>query len=201
MNRGLGTPRQESKSDAHRRLVCAATDLFYAEGIRSVPIERILERARVTRSTLYRYFGTKEELVLAYLDKADRDIRVRFAEAAAGVNDPGGLLTLMIETIRHDVCGPEFRGCPFINAAAEYADSDHPVRRAVRDHRAWFIDCVRQVLTDAHHPDAPRASRALATLRDGTMVGGYLDDKDDVTDALVWAVHALVGGLSYPADQ
>ena len=108
---------------------------------------------------------------------------------------PGELLQLVVGAITHDVCGPGFRGCPFMNAAVEYPKSDHRVRAAVTAHRVWFLDSVRAVLTSAKHPDPDRASRALVLLRDGSMMGGYLDNPDEVAVGLEWAVRSVVGGL------
>lgn len=67
----------------------------------------------------------------------------------------------------------------------------HPVRRAVLEHRAWFLGAVRHLLDLAGHPDARHAARALVTLRDGAMMGGYLDGADPVVDGLAWAARLI----------
>lgn len=180
-------------SKARARLVEAASGLFYSDGIRNVSIEQVLDAARVTRSTLYRYFATKDDLVFAYLEGEDQKIRARFAEAAAAVSTPDELLHLVVGAITHDVCGPGFRGCPFMNAAIEYPESDHQVRTAVSSHRAWFFESVCAVLKSARHPDPDRAGRALVLLRDGSMMGGYLDDPAEIAKVLEWAVRSIVG--------
>jgi AcrR family transcriptional regulator len=182
-------------SKARARLVEAASGLFYSNGIRNVSIEQVLDVARVTRSTLYRYFGTKDDLVFAYLEREDQKIRARFVEAAAAVSTPDELLQLVVGAITHEVCGPGFRGCPFMNAAIEYPEIDHQVRTAVSGHRSWFFGSVCTVLVSAGHPDPERAGRALVLLRDGSMMGGYLDDPDEIARSLEWAVGSIVGGI------
>ena len=87
------------------------------------------------------------------------------------------------------------RGCPFMNAAIEYPESDHRVRTAVSGHRAWFFESVCAVLMSAQHSDPDRAGRALVLLRDGSMMGGYLDDPDEIATALEWAVRSVVGDI------
>jgi AcrR family transcriptional regulator len=175
-------------SKARTRLIDAAAELFYAEGIRSVPVERVLDRASVTRSTLYRHFGTKEDLVLAYLRAEDVTIRTRFEQAAADAEGAGALLQLVLDAITHDIGRAGFRGCPFMNAAMEFPEPDHPVRRVVDEHRSWFAAALEQVLR--------RAARTLVILRDGSMMGGYLDDPDGIAESLVWAAKAVVGQLA-----
>jgi AcrR family transcriptional regulator len=185
----------ERPSKARARLVEAASGLFYSDGIRNVSIEQILDAAKVTRSTLYRYFGTKDDLVFAYLEEEDQRIRARFAEAAVAANTPDELLQLVVGAISHDICGPGFRGCPFMNAAIEYPESDHHVRTAVNGHRSWFFESVCAALLSAGHPDPERAGRALVLLRDGSMMGGYLDDPAEIARALEWAVGSILGDI------
>jgi hypothetical protein len=79
--------------------------------------------------------------------------------------------------------GPTFRGCPFINAAAEYPDPAHPVRQAIADFRRWTHGVFRELLTEAGHPDPEGAAAILMMLRDGIAVGSDLDDFAD-PDAL-----------------
>jgi AcrR family transcriptional regulator len=186
---------------ARTRLVQAAGDLFYAEGVRNVPVERILDQAQVTRSTMYRYFTTKEDLVVAYLEEEDARIRGLFADAAAAARTPEDLVQVFVDTITHDICQRGFRGCPFMNAGVEYSDASHPVRRAVQAHRSWFQTELGRVLEAGGHPQAKLAARTLVALRDGSMMGGYLDDRDEVIAALSWAVTVIVGEPTTPAAR
>ena len=169
-------------SPARQRLLKAATELFYREGIHSVGVDRIIEAAGVTRATMYKQFDGKEGLVLAYLDGEDQQLRGLFAQAAGESSDPLVLLDLTIAGIEHDIRERHTRGCPFINAAAEYPD-DGPVRALIADHREWFRATLRQLADAAGltEPDAVAAS--LVLLRDAALVGGYLDGEDRVAPA------------------
>jgi transposase len=71
---------------------------------------------------------------------------------------------------------PGYRGCPFVNAAAEYPDPHHPVRQAIADHRAWFRELLRNLLAADGRPDAERTADILVALKDGLLVGADLDD-------------------------
>ncbi len=113
-------------SPARARLIDAATRLFYEQGIHAVGVDRVIEEAGVTRATLYKQFGGKENLVLAYLGHEDEMLRAMFTEAGATVSDPDALLDAVVQGIAADIREHHTRGCPFINAAAEYPDAGGP---------------------------------------------------------------------------
>lgn len=181
-------------SPARDRLLETASRLFYAEGIHSVGVDRVIGEARVTRATFYRHFPSKELLVEGYLRATDEGIRARGAAAAeAIVGDPIALLRAFVAGVGDEVCTSGFRGCPFINAAAEYPDPENPVHRVVLEHRAWFHDALLGLLQAAGHPDPDRAARALVQLRDGAMVGGYLGDAGEARATLIATADRVIG--------
>lgn len=156
-------------SPARDRLLLVASGLFYREGIHRVGMDRLLAEAGVTRATMYRHFSGKEALVTAYLEREDGLVRAGFATRHPVSPDE------LVLWIADDLAGTHLRGCPFINAAAEYPDPDSPVRRIVRRHRDWFRQAVTQVLETASIPDAAAAADALVLLRDAALVGCSLD--------------------------
>lgn len=169
-------------SPAKKRLLDAATDLFYGEGIHSVGVDRIIEAAGVTRATMYKQFDGKEGLVLAYLQGEDEQLRSLFAEAGAQSDDPAVLLDLVIAGIEADIRDRHTRGCPFINAAAEYPD-DGPVRELIADHREWFRGTLEQLASAAGLEEPAEVAASLVLLRDAALVGGYLDGQERVAPA------------------
>src|SRR3954454_24645098 len=108
-------------SAGRERLLRTASELFYAEGIRAVGVDRVIEVAGVTRATFYRHFPSKDTLVVAYL-RAVHDA----ARTVAGDKPGEQRLRRVVGTMSELVCAPGFRGCSFINAAAEFADPDGP---------------------------------------------------------------------------
>ena len=169
-------------SPARQRLLNAARELFYREGIHSVGVDRIIEAAGVTRATMYKQFDGKEGLVLAYLDGEDQQLRGLFAQAAGESSDPLVLLDLRIAGIEHDIRERHTRGCPFINAAAEYPD-DGPVRALIADHREWFRATLRRLAAAAGLTEPDDVAASLVLLRDAALVGGYLDGEGRVAPA------------------
>lgn len=179
------TPRGAARD----RLVAAATRLFYAEGVHSVGVDRVISEAGVTRATMYKHFAGKEELVLAYLMAQDQAIRGMFA-AASGL-DGDALLDAVVAGIAEDVREHHTRGCPFINAAAEYPDAEGPVRKLIASHRHWFRITLEQVVGSAGLEHPGEVADSLVLLRDAALVGGYLDGQEKVEPAFIRTAQAI----------
>ncbi|WP_205473072.1 TetR/AcrR family transcriptional regulator [Nocardioides sp. SYSU D00038] len=187
----MPTPTRRT-SEARDRLLRIASGIFYAKGIHSVGIEEIVATAEVTRSTLYRHFPSKEDLVVAYLDSASLAERQQVAALIADDQSPEDAVRSVAAAVAAQIRNPVFRGCAFLNAAAEYPDADHPVRRAVRDHRQWFLDTVTTLVERL--PDRPPAHAAelFVLLRDGAMAAGCLADPDEVARTFLDGVEGLL---------
>lgn len=187
------TPAAAPTSEARERLLRTAAGLFYREGIHAVGVDRILAEAGVTRATMYRHFAGKEDLVVAYLDLEDAVIRGYFEAAAATGGSPTDLLEAVVDGIAGDAERYHTRGCPFINAGAEYPDAASPVRAVVRRHRDWFRATLAEVTTAAGVPEPGAAADALVLLRDAMLVGRYLDGTESVGEAFRRTARRVVG--------
>jgi AcrR family transcriptional regulator len=174
------------------RIVDAAADLFYAQGLRAVSADKIIERAGITKVTFYRHFPSKDDLIVAYLERrAAWERGAVLGASAAAHGDVDETIRLVSEGIGAEACTAGFRGCPFINAAAEYADASHPVRQVVDSHRAWFLQMLEKLTASIGIQD-PTVAEELMMLRDGAMVTGYLGRADKVSAALLSASRAVI---------
>ena len=180
-------------SEPRERLLRTASGIFYRDGIHSVGVDRVVSEAGVTRATFYRHFPSKEDLVTAYLQLEDANIRAYFDNAAPLATGPAHMLELIIEGIADDLALNHTRGCPFINAAAEYPDPESAVRRTVTAHRTWFRATLETSLRAAGHTDAAAAAATLVLLRDAAFVGAYLDGADAVLDTYRSASRRVAG--------
>ncbi|UWX96686.1 TetR/AcrR family transcriptional regulator [Arthrobacter zhaoxinii] len=176
-------------SGVRERILAQASGLFYREGIRAVSADKIIAAADTTKVTFYRHFRSKDDLVMAYLQEQSARMR---AWAADLDPDPCTGLLRFAEATGSQACEAGFRGCPFINAAAEYTDPDHPVRAVVSEHRAWLHSLVTGRLQQLGAADAGRLADQLLMLRDGAMVHGHVGDGTAVGPALAAAGKALV---------
>jgi AcrR family transcriptional regulator len=161
---------------ARERIVRAAGDLFYAEGIHAVGVDRVTAVAGVAKATLYQQFRSKDELVAACLQRRAEHWRASVADPVLAL--PGSAarrVGAVFERLGKAFATPGYRGCPFINAAAEYPGPDGPVAAAIAAHRAQVRGLFAELLAGV--PAARRAALTdqLVLLYDGTMVGAQLD--------------------------
>src|SRR5262249_22145267 len=121
---------------ARERLLIAAGELFYEEGVQSVGIDKIIERAGVAKASLYGNFKNKEDLVRAYLEARDEARRSAIEARIAGQEAPREKLLSVFDFMAETIAKPNYRGCAFMRASAEMPDE--AVGRAVcREARRW----------------------------------------------------------------
>jgi AcrR family transcriptional regulator len=157
--------------------------LLYAEGINSTGVDRIAENAGVTKRTLYRHFPTKEALVRAALDHGSAPAAARLLAAAdRAVADglaPSEELLMVFRELAALTGRPGFRGCPFLNAAAELPDPEHPAIPVVRAHK----DLIRRRFRDAADRGGARdpgsVARQLVQVLDGALMHASLVPPED----------------------
>jgi AcrR family transcriptional regulator len=160
---------------ARVRLLDAAEDLFYEEGVHSVGIDRVIERAGVAKATLYSTFGSKDELVRSYLERRNliwRDLLTR--ELQARYDTPRERLLGVFDVLGESFAEPAFRGCAFVNASAEACPGG--VVEAVADEaRAWRRALLLRLAQHSGVADPESLARQLSLLYDGAMVAAGMD--------------------------
>jgi AcrR family transcriptional regulator len=179
-------------SKARAKLLATATRIFYTEGVNSVGVDRVIEEAGVTRATLYRHFPSKQILVTTYVEEAHRAIREQVEALTAGDLSPAEKLRAIANGIVGDIKTSHFRGCAFLNAAAEFPDPDNPVHRAVLGHRTWFRGVILDLFAQMGGDSSDDAGRRFVMLRDGAMTAGCLSEPGPVCDTFLRGVDALL---------
>jgi AcrR family transcriptional regulator len=174
------------------RLLAAADRLFYEEGVCTVGIDRILEEADVARASLYSTYGSKDELIRAYLQKRSEDWRALVAEALpTRWDNPRDRMLGIFELMAEWFNTPDYRGCPFINASAEAAVTD-VVSEVCDFHREWLRDLFSRLGKEVGLEDPEGLSAQLVLLCDGAMVGAQLDKSIPPGQAALSAAGALI---------
>jgi AcrR family transcriptional regulator len=157
------------------RLLQAADDLFYKEGIRSVGINRVLEEAQTPIMTLYRHFGSKDGLAAAYIDRrGERTQEVVGSEVNRRASTPREKMLAIFDVLREGFEDTDYRGCAFLNATVEMASPDHEVAKIARHHkdagRQWFAELA----AEAGAPDPTALAIQLSVLLDGATAYAVL---------------------------
>lgn len=165
------------RGSARDRILEAAADLFYREGIRATSADRIIDEVGITKVTFYRHFRTKSDLIVRYIERQALLEQAWMASLKEGA-DVRATLTSLADGIAAAGRTSSFRGCAFLNAAAEYPDADDPVRVAVDSHRRWMQAYFADLAATAGVSDPAGVADQLLMLRDGAMMSGYLRTPD-----------------------
>jgi AcrR family transcriptional regulator len=176
------------------RLVHVAIDLFYSHGFQAVGIDRILLEAGVTKTTFYKHFESKDDLLVAAIQQRDQwEMRAWTAavEKTAG-HDPRQQLLAFFDVLHVWFNAPDFRGCQFINAAAEFPNANDPVHQVAAQHKRKNRDHFRDLAAAAGAADPESFADQYTVLLEGTLILRQVHDRDDAAKVVKPAVEALI---------
>ncbi len=160
---------------AREKILATAFRLFYAHGLRAAGIDTIIAESGVAKATFYKYFPAKDDLILAYLEKVDGvwTGQLHAAAEAAGP-DPAARLVGLFDALTSACRRDGYRGCAFINAAAESASGTRVHERTVA-HKEHVRTWIRGLAEEAGAPDPDQLARGLTLVLDGGLASGVLD--------------------------
>ncbi|MFC1440740.1 TetR/AcrR family transcriptional regulator [Streptacidiphilus sp. N1-10] len=159
---------------ARERLLNAATELFYEEGVHTVGIDRVIERAGVAKATLYNTYGSKDGLIRAYLADRHESRRRRITAKVEQHQDPRARLLAVFDALADSIAAPNYHGCAFVNASAE-ASPDSGIQEATAEYRGWVRGLLTDLSREAGAEDPERLARTLMLLYDGTSISARMD--------------------------
>jgi AcrR family transcriptional regulator len=188
----MSVDRNGKPASARERLLDAANELFYGEGVHTVGVDRVIERAGVAKATLYTLFGNKDGLVRAYLQARDAAIRERITRALlARYKTPRERLLGVFDVQGLMFSDPGFHGCAFARASAE-APEGTGIEEVSEAHRAWlrslFVDFAKE--GGARNPE--QLARQLMLLYDGAAISAWMDHNPSAATAARSVATALV---------
>jgi AcrR family transcriptional regulator len=162
------------RRSARERLLAAADELFYEEGVHTVGVDRVIERAGVAKATLYSAFGSKDELIRAYLAARHAARQERMTRKLARFDTPRERLLGVFDILGETTAEPGFHGCAFVNASAE-ARPGSSIEEISDESRAWVRALFAELGEAAGAADPERLARRLALLYDGATVSARMD--------------------------
>ncbi len=160
--------------------MAAAYELFARNGVQAVGIDAIIERSGVARQTLYRHFGSKQELVLAFLERREELWTYGWlaAEVRRRERDPRRRLLAIFDVFDEWFRRPDFEGCSFINVMLEHPAADHPLHVAAAGYLARIRGFLEELATDAGIADPASLAREWHILMKGSIVAAGEGDVD-----------------------
>jgi AcrR family transcriptional regulator len=166
--------------DARERLLTAAYELFAHQGVQAVGVDAIIERSGVARQTMYRHFGSKQDLVLAFLARREEMWTYGWlaAEVRRRTDDPRERLLTIFDVFDEWFRAPRFEGCSFINVMLEHPDEQHTLHRAAAEYLAHIREFLSGLAHDAGIADAEGFARQWHILMKGSIVSAGEGDRD-----------------------
>jgi AcrR family transcriptional regulator len=171
---------QNGTPDARERLLIAAYELFSTRGVQAVGIDIIIQRSGVARQTMYRHFDSKQDLVLAFLQRREELWTRRWLQSTVerAADDPGERLLAIFDAFDRWFREPRFEGCSFINVMLEHPAPDHPVHRACAAHLAEIRRYLAELARRDGIADPDSFARDWHLLMKGSIVAAAEGDMD-----------------------
>lgn len=181
--------------DVRKRILDTASTLFYQRGVRAVGVDLVVQEAAVAKTSLYRYFPTKDDLIVAFLEREDLEFWALW-DSIAGQHpgDPAGELEAHMRWIGERLARSNYRGCPQINVAAEFAEEDHPARQVSKRHMQALRSRLHGIAKRLRVRRPDRLAAQLAVLVNGAFVSSGLLSPKEATDVLLGSLEALMEG-------
>jgi AcrR family transcriptional regulator len=179
------------RTPARDRLVAAANELFYAEGIHGVGVDRIIEHAGVSRASFYNNFDSKEQLIHTYLMARHQGTISRLSDAVGRHDDPRQKILAVFDTQAAQFRQPGFNGCPFA-AASTGAPPGGTIESDAAGFRAWIRALFTALASEAGAPDPGPLGRQLHVVYDGAGLTARMDRDPGIASATRSAVQALL---------
>jgi AcrR family transcriptional regulator len=191
----MSSAANPGKRSARDRLLEAADRLFYDEGVRAVGIDRVLEQSGVAKGSLYYNFGGKDDLVRTYLHNRHEKWAARIDAALEAAVTPTDKILAIYDALADLFAQPDFRGCAFINAAAD-APVGSAEALATKDFRSWLHDLFAALVARGSYRDPETLTSQLVLLYDGSNISAQLDHNPHAAIAAREAAASLLQNAS-----
>jgi AcrR family transcriptional regulator len=183
----------QSHAEVRERILDTACTLFYQRGVRAVGVDLVVEKAGVAKTSLYRHFGTKDDLIASFLEREDADFWATWDRVATRHGDDAASeLDAHLGWIGERVGRPNYRGCPQINVAAEFPDIDHPARKVAAAHKHRMRQRLKGIAERLGVARSDELAGQLSLLINGAFVSSQIFEPGEATPLLHRMAHTLI---------
>jgi len=179
-------------------LVRKSLKIFYQNGFHATGMDRLAAETGISKTSMYKHFRTKEDLILAALRLRDENFRNWFFRRVDTLgNTPKDRLLAMFDVLNEWFAQPDFRGCMFIKASAEYQEADDPIHAQAAAHKSLLFSRIEELAAQAGAKDPAALARQLLLIKEGAIVTAQLGHSataaEDAKNAARALIHAAVG--------
>lgn len=183
------------------RILETATRLFYGHGVHAVGQQQLIDECGCGKNLLYREFASKDDLVVAYLDRKGRESEAMIEAAIAPyAGDPAAQIVAIVRAAAARIASPEFRGCPFFNVHAEFPDPDHPANRVSVAYRKNNLERFRALAEQAGARDPATLAERIMLITDGMYADGAMLGAGSTAAAVAFAEEVVRAATAKPAS-
>jgi AcrR family transcriptional regulator len=192
-------PEESPAPEVRDRILQTASTLFYQQGVRAVGVDMVVEQAGVAKTSLYRYFRTKDDLIAAFLEREDHDFWSTWDRATQlHPSNPAAELEAQLTWIGERVSRPHYRGCPQLNVAAEFPDQDHPARRVASAHKQELRRRLKLIAERLRVKRPDELAGQLSLLINGAFVSSQTLTPNEATPLLQATARTLITAARKP---
>lgn len=194
--------RPVRRAEIRDHLLDTAIRLFNRHGYHATGVDRLMDETGIAKTTLYRHFGSKEDLIVAALAKVDeqaRDEMRAFVEAAS--DDPRERILATFDQLAIWLADCEFKGCPFVAAAGEFGQPSDPVFQQARLHKRLYLAYFEELVRAAGLAEPKRTAQQLIMLHEGAVAFAQVLGSQGVAETAKAAAARLIGGAATDASD
>jgi AcrR family transcriptional regulator len=181
------------RPDVRERILETASELFYRHGVRAVGVDLVVDQARVAKTSLYRHFRTKDELIAAFLAREDEDFWATWDRVSERQHDDAAReLEAHLDWIGERIGRPHYRGCPQLNVADEFPDRDHPARKVAAAHKRELRRRLEDIAARLGVERPDELGGQLSLLINGAFVSSQVLSPREATRLLRGSAQALI---------
>ena len=178
-------------------LVQKALQVFYRNGFHATGMDKLVDETGISKTSMYKHFRTKEDLILAVLRLRDEHFRNWLYRRMEDLADtPQGQLVAMFDALEEWFAEPGYKGCMFIKASSEYQDAAHPIHKQSADHKRMLEVHVTALAEKAGLPEPAALARQLLLLKEGAIVTAHLGHTERPAQDAKAAARLLVANPS-----
>lgn len=194
--------KSSSRPSVKDRILATASELFYAEGVQNVGIDRIIAESGVAKMSLYNHFKSKDALIAAWLQQQDQSWRTWFEAAVERLaTQPEERVLAIFDALGECFSQPDFRGCAFLNSAVELVNPEHPGYQVSLDHQQAIFEYILSVVEAANLPNPEKLTQQLIILMEGATVVAMMQRNSKAAETAKQAAATLIAASQYSNCQ